>query len=124
MFKYHGKKDKRVKPFSLMSKKPIIGHAYLENYGTHHIKNDTLITADGNGVERRLPKAYIRRLFSDKEHRIELSLNSFKEFQENKFSSYKNNVEKHYSGKMLDYAQSKQSDLDRIRQTINNSETI
>lgn len=124
MFKYHGKKDKRVKPFSLMSKKPIIGHAYLENYGTHHIKNDTLITADGNGVERRLPKAYIRRLFTDKEHRIELSLNSFKELQEKKLNSYKTNVEKHYSGKMLDYAQSKQSDLDRIRQSINNSETI
>ena len=74
MFKdFNNKKDIRVRPFNLMSKKPIIGHNYLEKYGLWHIKNEILATRDQKGTKRRLPKAYLHRLFTDKQDRIALS---------------------------------------------------
>lgn len=124
MFKPFGKKDKRTRPFSLMSKKPIIGHAYLENYGTHHIQNEDLEVRDKNGHVRRLPKAYLRRLFTNKEDRIELSRKSFEKHIEKRMAQYEKTIVENYSGNVLDYQQSAESDLKRHRNTINNTETL
>jgi len=125
MFKGFNKKtDKRQVPFSLMSKKPIIGHAYLENYGTFHIQNEDLEVADQNGSIRRLPKAYLRRLFTNKQDRIALSKKSHDDFIQSKMKRYENIIFKHYKGETLKYEKSLEGDLDRQRQNINLKETI
>jgi hypothetical protein len=125
MFKqFNRKTDKRTPPFSLMSKKPIIGHAYLENYGVHHIDSESLEVRDMNGHVRRLPKAYLTRLFTNKEDRIELSRKSFEKHLDKKLKLFEEKVEKYHDGKILDYQFSKDADLKLYRETINNNETI
>lgn len=124
MFKDFYKKDKRVNPFSLMSKKPIIGHAYLENYGTYHINNETLLVADKNGNERRLPKAYLHRLFTNKQDRLALSEKLYKLHEEKKHKQFKENISNNYGGNVLKYIKTKTSDLNRHKNSINTKETI
>lgn len=125
MFKqFNRKTDKRTPPFSLMSKKPIIGQAYLENYGVHHIESESLEVRDQNGHVRRLPKAYLRRLFTNKEDRLELSRKSYEKHIYKKMKAFEEKVEKYHGGKILDYQYSKDADLKRYRETINNNETI
>lgn len=125
MFKGFNKKtDKRQSPFSLMSKKPIIGHAYLENYGTYHIQNEQLQVADQNGSLRRLPKAYLRRLFTNKQDRIALSKKSHDEFIKSKVKRYEENVLKYFKGDTLEYEASLEADLSRLKRNINFKETI
>lgn len=125
MFKqFNRKTDKRTPPFSLMSKKPILGHAYLENYGTHHIQSESLEVRDQNGHLRRLPKAYLRRLFTNKEDRLELSRKSYEKHIDKKMKAFEEKVEKYHGGKILDYQISKEADLLRHRELVNNNETI
>jgi hypothetical protein len=124
MFKDFFKKDKRVRPFSLMSKKPIIGHAYLENYGTHHINNETLLVADKNGNQRRLPKAYLHRLFTNKQDRLELSEKLYKLHEQKQYEQYKQNITDNYGGDVLKYIKTKESDLKRHKNSINTKETL
>lgn len=124
MFKPFNIKDTRKKPFSTMSKKPIIGQDYLNNYGTWHIKNEIIETADQNGVTRRLPKPYLRRLFTNKEDRIQLSLKSIEKYKNEKEQKYLKKLEKHFNGSTTDYINSIKQDLQRRLNTINNSETL
>jgi hypothetical protein len=125
MFKqFNRKTDKRTPPFSLMSKKPIIGQAYLDNYGVHHIQSESLEVRDQNGHIRRLPKAYLRRLFTNKEDRLQLSRKSYEKHIDKKMKAFEKKVKKHHGGQILDYQISKQADLHRHRQTVNNNETI
>jgi len=125
MFKqFNRKTDKRTPPFSLMSKKPIIGQAYLENYGVHHIQSESLEVRDQNGHVRRLPKAYLRRLFTNKEDRLELSRKSYEKHINKKMKAFEEKVKKYHGGKILDYQISKDADLQRHRDLVNNNETI
>ena len=125
MFKqFNRKTDKRQPPFSLMSKKPIIGHDYIQNYGVHHIESESLEVRDQNGHVRRLPKAYLRRLFTNKEDRIELSRKSYEKHIDKKMKLFEEKVEKYHGGKILDYQISKDADLARHRETVNNNETL
>lgn len=124
MFKDHYKKDKRIKPFSLMSKKPIIGHSYLENYGTFHINHETLLVADKNGSERRLPKAYLHRLFTNKEDRLKLSKELYEQYAEKQYNKHIEKVKEYYGGNTIDYINSKKHDLNHQKETINNNETL
>lgn len=125
MFKqFNRKTDKRTPPFSLMSKKPIIGHSYLENYGVHHIESESLEVRDQNGHLRRLPKAYLRRLFTNKEDRLQLSRISYEKHIDKKMKAFEKKVEKYHGGNILEYQISKEADLQRHRETINNNETI
>lgn len=122
MFKPFGNKDKRIKPFSLMSKKPIIGHAYLEKYGTYHIFNEILEVADKKGNKRRLPKAYLRRLFTNKEDRIQLSKQSFEKHKEQKIHKFTKELENYND--LIHYTKTKDADLHRHKEAINNKETL
>ena len=125
MFKQFNKKtDKRQSPFSLMSKKPIIGHDYLVNYGSYHIKNEELQVADQNGSLRRLPKAYLRRLFTNKQDRIALSKKSHDEFIASKMKRYEEKILKYYKDDTLEYERSLEQDLSRLKRNINFKETI
>ena len=125
MFKqFNRKTDKRTPPFSLMSKKPIIGHDYIQNYGVHHIESESLEVRDQNGHVRRLPKAYLRRLFTNKEDRLELSRKSYEKHIDKKMKLFEEKVKKYHGGKILDYQISKEADLARHRETVNNNETI
>ena len=125
MFKDFNKKtDKRQSPFSLMSKKPIIGHEYLVQYGTHHIANETLEVRDQNGGLRRIPKAYLRRLFTNKEDRRQISKKSHDEFIKSKMKRYEKKVLKYYKGDSIAYERSLEHDLNRLRNNINYKETI
>jgi hypothetical protein len=124
MFKSFNIKDTREKPYALMSKKPIIGQAYLDNYGTYHINNENLETADQNGNLRRLPKAYIKRLFTNREDRIALSLKNYEEFQNKQEKQYKQKLEKYFNNDHYKFTKSIESDLQRRLKTINNKETL
>ena len=142
MFKDHYSKDKRVKPFSLMSKKPIIGQAYLDQYKNYHETSNDLTTADGKGTVRRLPKAYLYRIFQLKDENNNLILDyhgkpqkdkfklqylsqeSFEKHYDKKVELYNQKLEQHYSGNVLDYTKSKDEDLIRYKNTININETL
>jgi hypothetical protein len=124
MMKPWSKSDDRQRPFSTMSKKPIIGHSYLEKYGVHHIENEVIETADIQGNQRRLPKAYLRRLFTNKEDRKELCLKSYSDYQDAKAKKYKQKLEEHFNGDSFEYAQSIEEDLKRRLLIINNSEQL
>lgn len=131
MFKqFNRKTDKRTPPFSIMSKGRkdtpygIIGHAYLDNYGIHHIQSESLEVRDQNGSLRRLPKAYLHRLFTNKEDRLELSRISYEKHITKKLKAFEKKVKKYHGGKVLEYHISKDADLKRHRDSINNKEKI
>ena len=130
MFKpFDTKNDQRERPFSVMSKGRkntpygIIGHSYLDKYGQHHIETEDLQVKTLNGNTQRLPKAFLQRLFTNKEDRLKVSLNSYEEYKENKIKEYKRTLP-NYDNSHLKYMASIDSDLARKRKNINNSETL
>ena len=72
----------------------------------------------------RLPKAYLHRLFTNKEDRLELSRKSYEKHLDKKMKAFEEKLEKNYDGKLLDYINAKDSDLKRHRDLVNNNETI
>lgn len=54
---------KRQNPFSLSSKRPAIGHRYLETHGKYHRVTDTLTVRDINQNTIPLPKYYKDKIF-------------------------------------------------------------
>ena len=158
MFKPFGKNDERTKPFSLMSKGRkvsgerkaqgvkeygIIGYNYIKTYGNYHTDNSDLTRADYKGNVRRLPRAYLRRIFTknervlnektlefemkevpDKELIQTLSEENYLKHLDQKIQDYEDNINKHYKGDQLDYIKSKEQDYKRKLETINNSETL
>lgn len=124
MLKPWSKNDTRQKPFSTMSKKPIIGESYLQKHGVYHIEHELLETADKNGNQRRLPKAYLRRLFTNKEDRQELCLRSYEDYQNKKTERYIKTLHEHFNGDSFVYANSIEEDLERRLNIINNTEIL
>ena len=158
MFKPHYKNDERLKPFSLMSKGRkisqekkdqgikefgILGYSYIKDYADYHIKNKDLTRADYKGNLRRLPRAYLKRIFTIKENVYndkkkiyqlkdvpnkelikELSEKNYFEHLEKKLEQYEKKIEKHYNNDQLQYIKSKSEDYNRQLQSINNSETL
>ena len=125
---YH-KTDTRQPPYSTMSKKPIIGHSYLEKNGVFHIEN-SIIYKYIDGQKRRLPKAYLNRLFTNKEDKIQL----IKEYYDKRKNIDKEKINyialinKHeghtFLEKVHNYAQSQYNDFERYKKTINEKETL
>lgn len=158
MFKPFNKKDERLKPFSLMSKGRkvsaerkaqgikeygILGYNYIKEYGNFHTINNDLTRADYKGKLRRLPRAYLRRIFTIKEKVYnektkkydlkdvpnkeliqQLSEKNYLEHLEKKLEEYENKIDKNYNGKQLDYIKSKSGDYQRQLETINNKEQL
>ena len=130
MFKdFDIKTDTRQRPFSLMSRgskitnTSIIGYQYLNKNGIHHIKTEDLTVRSIQGNCQRLPKAFLKRLFTNKQDRQEVSLRSYEQYKENKIKEYKRTL-KHYNNDHISYMKSKDSDLKRNTKTINNNETL
>lgn len=131
MFKeFNVKKDTRQRPFSLMSKGRkntpygILGYSYLEKNGIHHIETEDLQVRTLDGNVQRMPRAFLKRLFTNKEDRLEISLRSLNDYKAKKVKEYSRLLEKHYNNDHLKYMASKDSDLKRNTKTINNTETL
>jgi hypothetical protein len=131
MFKdFNRKKDIRVRPFTLMSKGrkntewSIIGSYYLNNYKEWHKFNETLNTRDSNGRRRRLPKAYLHRIWEEKEKRIELSKRDYKKFISERLEKFNKQKEVHYNFQVHPILKSKDSDYERQLNHIINLETL
>lgn len=68
--KYHintknEKIEDKEKEFSLMSKRPPIGHNYLQKNSQWHIENDAFYVIN-NGFKQRLPRYYRDKIFPDR----------------------------------------------------------
>lgn len=131
MFKpFDTKNDQREKPFSNMSKGRkntpygIIGHSYLDKYSKHHYTTEDLTVRLQNGNCQRLPKAFLKRIFTDKQERQRVSLNSFIQHKDNKIKEYQRLLKTHYNNDHLKYMITKDSELNRQRQLINNTEKL
>jgi len=131
MFKeFNAKKDTRQRPFSLMSKGRkntpygIIGYSYLEKNGIHHIETEDLQVRTLDGNVQRMPRAFLKRLFTNKEDRLEISLRSLDDYKHKKIKEYKRLLSKYYNNDHFKYMASKDSDLKRNTKTINNTEKI
>lgn len=143
---FNRKTDKRLPPFTLMSKKPIIGQYYLDNFKGWHMYYEELSCKNNNGNTQRLPKAFFRRIFPDikmyeddspedkakiiefnegmKEYRRMLSEKSLSDFQEKRIIEYERIAELNYGGDMIAYMNSLESDKLRNTKTILNKETL
>ena len=131
MFKdFDTKNDPRERPFSNMSKGRkktpygIIGHSYLDKYSKHHIKSEDLTVRLQNGNCQRLPKAFLKRIFPDKQQRLKISLKSFEQYKNNKIKEYQRILKSHYNNSHIKYMITKDSELNRQRKTINKQETL
>jgi hypothetical protein len=138
MFKdFNRKKDIRVPNFTLMSKGrrfekdgktpnrwSIIGSYYLKNYGGWHKFNETLNTRDSKGSRRRLPKAYLHRIWEQKEKRLELSKRDYNRFISEKLEKFNKQKMDHYNSEVRPILKSKDSDYQRQLNHIINLETL
>lgn len=144
MFKdFDRKTDTRNPPFSLMSKKPIIGYNYIKTYGSWHTENEDLTTADINGRVRRIPKAYLYKLWTKKEQvynpdkkiyetktvkdteKIRLiSERSLDQYYQDKVEKFEKTIDKHYNGQVYKFMASIEEDNARKLNTINIKETL
>ena len=149
MFKdFNRKKDIRVRPFTLMSKGrrfekdgktpnrwSIIGSYYLKNYKDWHKFNETLNTRDMKGIRRRLPKAYLHRIWAPKDDsekeiakakkkRIELSKRDYNKFISEKLQKFNKQKKEHYNSEVYPILKSKDSDYQRQLNHIINLETL
>ena len=118
------KNDQRQPPFAIMSKGRqntpygIIGYNYLNKYTKHHIQSEDLTCRNLDGNSVRLPKAFLQRMFPDKEERRRISDKSYHEYDQAKIKEYKRQLE--YHGSVISYARSKEDDIRRKKiQSIN-----
>ena len=77
-----------------------------------------------NGITRRLPKAYIQRLFTDKEDRLQLSRKSFEKYIHKKIDQFNKTLDTHYNGEVSKWCKSKEQDNHRLINNIIDLETI
>jgi len=59
--------EAQTKPFTTMSKKPIIGAAYVVENFTHHYDTKDLTMKDGSKVERTIPRSYRKKIWKQEE---------------------------------------------------------
>lgn len=141
--KFDRKTDVREAPFTLMSKKPIIGYNYIKTYGWYHQENEDLTTADMKGAIRRIPRAYLYKLFTKKElvynplkkidewkdvkdtERIRrISERSFENYKDKKIQEFEKTIDRNYNGQIDRFMRSIESDYARKVQQINKQETL
>ena len=144
MFKdFDRKNDTRNPPFSLMSKKPIIGYNYIKTYGKWHIKHEDLTTADMKGSIRRIPKAYLYKLWTKQEEVYNkdkkiyetktvkntekiraISEKSLDEYYQEKAKQFDKTLNQNYKGRVDRFISSIENDYARKLNSINIKETL
>ena len=143
MFKQWGKKDLRQRPFTLMSRRPMIGTAFLDEYKDFYKQYEIISVRDKNGVLRRMPKAYLYKIYTKqekvykpniKEYKVEtvkdkdwikrLSEKNYYTYINEKFKEHKENLLINYNGDVNQWMESKDQDNHRKQIEIINNETL
>jgi hypothetical protein len=133
MFKQWGKKDLRQRPFTNMSRRPMIGTGFLNEYKNYLREFELTTIRDKKGTLRKLPKAYLYKIYTmledgkevkDKEWIRRLSEESYNSHIDQKLKEHKENLLINYNGDVNQWMQSKDEDNHRKQKEIINNETL
>ena len=142
MFKQWGKKDLRQRPFTNMSRRPMIGTGFLNEYKNYLREFELTTIRDKKGTLRKLPKAYLYKTYilldkngkpildengkeqKDKEWIQRLSQESYNSHIDQKLKEHKENLLINYNGDVNQWMQSKDEDNLRHERQIINNETL
>lgn len=133
MFKQWGKKDLRQRPFTNMSRRPMIGTGFLNEYKNYLREFELTTIRDKKGTLRKLPKAYLYKIYTmmedgkevkDKEWIKRLSEESYNKHIDQKLKEHKENLLINYNGDVNRWMQSKDNDNLRKENQIINNETL
>jgi len=133
MFKQWGKKDLRQRPFTNMSRRPMIGTGFLNEYKNYLREFELTTIRDKKGTLRKLPKAYLYKIYTmledgkevkDKEWIRRLSEESYNKHIDQKLKEHKENLLINYNGDVNQWMQSKDNDNLRKENQIINNETL
>jgi hypothetical protein len=133
MFKQWGKKDLRERPFTNMSRRPMIGTGFLNEYKNYLREFELTTIRDKKGTLRKLPKAYLYKIYTmledgkevkDKEWIRRLSEESYNKHIDQKLKEHKENLLINYNGDVNQWMQSKDLDNHRKQKEIINNETL
>lgn len=133
MFKQWGKKDLRQRPFTNMSRRPMIGTGFLNQYKNYLREFELTTIRDKKGTLRKLPKAYLYKIYTmlengkevkDKEWIRKLTEASFTTHVDQKLREHKENLLINYNGDVNKWMQSKENDNHRQENKIINNETL
>lgn len=133
MFKQWGKKDLRQRPFTNMSRRPMIGTGFLNEYKNYLREFELTTIRDKKGTLRKLPKAYLYKIYTmledgkevkDKEWIRRLSEESYNKHIDQKLKEHKENLFINYNGDVNRWMQSKDNDNLRKENQIINNETL
>ena len=133
MFKQWGKKDLRQRPFTNMSRRPMIGTGFLNEYKNYLREFELTTIRDKKGTLRKLPKAYLYKIYTmmedgkevkDKEWIRRLSEESYNSHIDQKLKEHKENLLINYNGDVNQWMQSKDNDNLRKENQIINNETL
>ena len=133
MFKQWGKKDIRQRPFTNMSRRPMIGTGFLNEYKNYLREFELTTIRDKKGTLRKLPKAYLYKIYTmiedgkevkDKEWIKKLTEESYNKHIDQKLKEHKENLLINYNGDVNKWMQSKDNDNLRKENQIINNETL
>jgi hypothetical protein len=133
MFKQWGKKDIRQRPFTNMSRRPMIGTGFLNEYKNYLREFELTTIRDKKGTLRKLPKAYLYKIYTmledgkevkDKEWIRRLSEESYNSHIDQKLKEHKENLLINYNGDVNRWMKSKDNDNLRKENQIINNETL
>ena len=133
MFKQWGKKDLRQRPFTNMSRRPMIGTGFLNEYKNYLREFELTTIRDKKGTLRKLPKAYLYKIYTmledgkevkDKEWIRRLTEESYNKHIDQKLKEHKENLLINYNGDVNQWMQSKDNDNLRKENQIINNETL
>lgn len=133
MFKQWGKKDLRQRPFTNMSRRPMIGTQFLNQYKNYLREFELTTIRDKKGTLRKLPKAYLYKIYTmmedgkevkDKEWIRKLSEESYNKHIDQKLKEHKENLLINYNGDVNQWMISKDNDNHRKENQIINNETL
>lgn len=133
MFKQWGKKDLRQRPFTNMSRRPMIGTGFLNEYKNYLREFELTAIRDKKGTLRKLPKAYLYKIYTmledgkevkDKEWIKRLAEDSYSKHIDQKLKEHKENLLINYNGDVNRWMISKDNDNLRKENQIINNETL
>lgn len=117
------RKDERREPeFSLMSKRPAIGHKYIGRAEKWHIRNQYFHVISGSGIKQNLPRYYRDKIFDDWQKMIRRAELNYElpKLEEEELKRY----EKISNNPYQEQVTRKQAYLERIKKKLKNNETL